>query len=86
MERPGETEQDLAYYPYLRRPHSRYREPEAGGSQFPKKEDYGRLFSGGDQEDRLRLMSRRIARSAVWWRRRELNSRPKIVSTPVLHV
>ncbi len=45
-----------------------------------------RYLSGGIKEERLRLMSRRNARSAVWWRRRELNPGPKTFSTTDLHV
>ncbi len=43
-------------------------------------------LSGGVNEERLCLMSRRYARSAVWWRRGELNPCPKIVSALCLHV
>jgi hypothetical protein len=34
-----------------------------------------RCFSGGDNEERLRLVSRRYARSAVWSGRWDLNPR-----------
>ena len=34
----------------------------------------------------LRKRGQRVARSAVWWRRGELNPCPKIVNAPHLHV
>ena len=41
---------------------------ETGASKRNFREDHWRDLSGGDNGERLRLMSRRITRSAVWWR------------------
>ena len=46
---------------------------------------YSRVLSAGIHHDKA-MKSRRHARSAVWWRRRELNPGPKTVSTTDLHV
>jgi hypothetical protein len=70
LERPGETEQDLAYCPYLHRPHSRYREQEAGGSQFPKKRRLRQALFRRRQGRRFRLTSRRVTRSSIRYYRR----------------
>ena len=44
-----------------------------------------RVLSAGIHHDNA-MKSRRYARSAVWWRRRELNPGPKTFSTTDLHV
>ncbi len=43
------------------------------------------VLSAGIHHDKA-MKSRRHARSAVWWRRRELNPGPKTFSTTDLHV